>query len=234
VSRLLGIRKRQLDVNIRAGAQMHEYVAIADRIASETEGRVLDWGCGFGQLTQLLRERGLSTEAFDYRPGAAPGTEELERFPGVIAHVSGDPVALPFETGSFDAVLSCGVLEHVERPEESLAELRRVLRQGCRFYVYKLPNRFSYLEAVARLAGLYYHGSLPHDRVYTARSARALLEHGGFEVRSVRLANLLPLSISHPSLQRLSGALWTANVALGRVPGLRLLATNIEVDAVAS
>jgi ubiquinone/menaquinone biosynthesis C-methylase UbiE len=222
-----------LDVNIRSGPQMLEYLAIADRIAAETSGPVLDWGCGFGQLTQLMRDRGVEVEAFDYRQGAAPGTVALERYPGVLAHVSGDPVKLPFATGSFEAALSCGVLEHVQRPEASLAELHRVLEPGGRLYVYKLPNRLSYLEALARVTGLYYHGKLPDDRVYTARSARALLEGNRFRVPAVRLTNLLPLTVPLPPLQSASRAIWRANVALGAVPGLRLLATNIELDAVA-
>lgn len=212
---------------------MLEYVAIVDRIADETRGPILDWGCGFGQVSKLLRDRGLDTESFDYREGASPATVALERHPEIVAHISDDPVKLPFESNSFDAVLSCGVLEHVAQPDDSLAELRRVLRPGGRLYVYKLPNRLSYLEAIARVSGLYYHGKLPHDRVYTTRSARALLERSGFDVEEVRLTNLLPLTITMPALQRLSAKIWDVNVALGRVSGLRLLATNIELDAIA-
>lgn len=225
--------RRSLDVNVRSGPQMLEYVEIADRIAAETSGPLLDWGCGWGQVTDLLRTRGVSVEAFDYREGVEPGTAALERYPDIIAHVGGDPVKLPFQDGQFEAVLSCGVLEHVQDPEGSLAELRRVLRPGGRLYVYKLPNRLSYLEAIARVGGLYYHGKLPHDRIYTPRSARRLVAGQSFEVTDVRLTNMLPLTISHPVLQRASDTLWRLNVALGRVPGLRALATNVELDAVA-
>jgi ubiquinone/menaquinone biosynthesis C-methylase UbiE len=224
--------RRTLDVNIRSGPQMLEYEAIADRIAAETRGPLLDWGCGHGQLTHLLRERGVATEAFDYRDGAEePGTERLEHYPDIVANVSGDPVRLPFEDRCFEAALSCGVLEHVQRPEDSLAELRRVLRPRGRLYVYKLPNRLSYLEAIARVGGFYYHGKLPHDRIYTTSSARALLEQGGFEVTDVRLTNLLPLTITAPSLQHSSGTIWSANLVLGKLPGLKAFATNVEVDA---
>jgi ubiquinone/menaquinone biosynthesis C-methylase UbiE len=226
--------RRDLDVNLRSGPQMREYLAIADRIAREVGGEVLDWGCGFGQLSHLLRERGVAVTAFDYREGEPPHTVSLAQYPGVVAHVSGDPVALPFADNSFEAVLSCGVLEHVQDPPGSLTELHRVLRPGGRLYVYKLPNRFSYLEAIARVAGLYYHGKLPNDRVYTPRTARALLEGYGFRVTAVRRTNLLPLTIAHPAVQRAAGLIWSTNVALARVPGLRALATNVELDAVAA
>jgi SAM-dependent methyltransferase len=223
------------DVNLRAGVQMLEYVAIADRMAREITGPVLDWGCGYGQMTQLMRERGMDVTAFDWHPDAAPGGEtvRLEHYPGVEAHRSSDPVKLPFPDSSFTCVLSCGVLEHVQHPGGSLAELHRVLRPAGRLLVYKLPNRFSYLEALARLMGLYYHGALPHDEVYTRRSAAALVSAHGFHLDAVRLSNLLPLTLTHPLVQRRARSVWAANRALGSVPGVRLLATNVELDATA-
>jgi ubiquinone/menaquinone biosynthesis C-methylase UbiE len=207
---------------------MLQYRALARDIADRRLGRVLDWGCGFGQVTALLREHGVDAVAFDFRPEVeAPTTEPLERFPEIAAHVSPDPVALPFGDASFDAVLSCGVLEHVEDPDGSLEEIRRVLRPSGTFYVTNLPNRYSYTEKIARLLGLYYHGKLPNDRVYTRRTATALLQRHGFEVKELRLVHMLPLTLGGPS--RL---IWNASCGLERIPGLNLAATSLEVVAV--
>jgi SAM-dependent methyltransferase len=226
-------RPRAVDVNLRSGPQMREYIAIADRVALERPGRVLDWGCGLGQMTKLLRERGLDVVPFDYVAGSEPRMVRLEHFPEIEAHISGEPVALPFEADAFDTVLSCGVLEHVERPADSLEELHRVLRPGGRLLVYKLPNRFSYLEAIAKRAGMYYHGSLPNDRVYDERSARALVAAHGFRIDDFRRTNMLPLTVEHPLAWRLSSQIWGANRALARVPGVEFLATNLELDLTA-
>ena len=157
----------------------------------------------------------------------------MEQFPQIEAHVSGEPVALPFPDGHFDTVLSCGVLEHVQQPADSLKELRRVMRPGGRLLIYKLPNRLSYLEAIARRMGMYYHGALPYDRVYDRFSATTIVAGNGFRVDDFRRTNLLPLTVEHALAWRLSGAIWRFNVALGRVPGLSLLATNLELDATA-
>lgn len=228
-----GLREhRGIDINLRSGPQMREYAEIADRIAADAPGRVLDWGCGWGQVSALLHERGVDVQPIDYRP-EAPSTEpqKLEHFPQLVADITRVPVALPYEDASFDAVLSCGVLEHVADPHGSLEEIRRILRPGGTFYVYKLPNRWSYLEWVAKRAGLYYHGQLPNDRVYTRGSARRLLESLGFEVREIRRTNLLPLTVDHPLAARLSAVVWGVNRALRFVPGLAVFATNVEVVA---
>lgn len=226
-------RPRPVDVNLRSGPQMREYLAIADRVAGEQPGRVLDWGCGHGQISHMLRQRGVDVVAFDYVEGAEAAVVSLEHFPEIKAHVSGDPVVLPFSESSFDTALSCGVLEHVQRPEDSLRELHRVLRPGGRLLIYKLPNRLSYLEAIARRAGMYYHGALLYDRVYDRHTATALVAANDFRVDAFRRTNLLPLTVEHPLAWRLSGAIWKLNRALAHVPGVALLATNLELDATA-
>lgn len=224
----MGGGQLNLDANLRSEPQMLMYQALARDLARRRPGRLLDWGCGFGQVSALLRAEGVDVVAFDVRPGlVAPTRERLERFPEIEAHVSSDPVALPFETDSFDTVLSCGVLEHVEDPDGSLDELRRVLKPGGIFHVVNLPNRFSYTERIARLLGRYYHGQLPDDRVYTKRRARELFERHGFELREFRRAHMLPLTLGGPARP-----IWAASRALEHVPGLNLLATSLELVAV--
>ncbi len=120
-------------------------------------------------------------------------------------------------------------------PDASLDELARILKPGGTLYVYKLPNRFSYLEKLAKRMGLYYHGAEPHELLYTPAGARELLERHGYEIRELRLANMLPLTLDVPIAQRprVTAAVWSANTALARVPGLNRIATNVELVATA-
>jgi ubiquinone/menaquinone biosynthesis C-methylase UbiE len=221
------------DINLRSGPQMREYEQIADQVAAKCTGRVLDWGCGWGQVTDLLRRRGVEVVSYDYREGEPVHSIQLEHFPEITVYVSGEPVKLPFPDDHFAAVLSCGVLEHVQRPGESLAELHRVLRPGGRLFIYKLPNRFSYLEVVARAMGLYYHGKLQHDRVYDRRRAFELVPKYGFRIDEFRRSNMLPLTLSNAFAWRHASRISQVSRLLEQIPLVNLLATNVEIEATA-
>jgi SAM-dependent methyltransferase len=225
------IQPRGADHHLRSGPQLQEYNEIARRICADGPARILDWGCGYGQVSELLARGGLEVTSFDYRPDAEDGVWPLERFGDLRVHLSSDPRRLPFADDAFAAVLSCGVLEHVADPDASLEEIKRVLVPGGTFYVYKLPNRLSYLEAIAKRAGLYYHGAMEHDRVYSRRSALALLARHGFAVEEFRRMNMLPLTLTGSAAARAAQPIWAANRALSALPGLNLFATNLELVA---
>ena len=94
--------------------------------------RVLDVGCGDGQITRLAA--GLDTVALAV--GIDPTWNQI-RVAGQRGRASGFARAgadrLPFPAGSFDAVVACLVFEHIDAVDEAIAEVARVLVPGGRF-----------------------------------------------------------------------------------------------------
>jgi RimJ/RimL family protein N-acetyltransferase len=92
--------------------------------------RVLDVGCGEGQVARRVAALGADVVGLD--PTVAQLSLAIARGGGVT-YVRGGADALPCRTGAFDAVVVCLVIEHIEQYAKVLAEIARVLAPGGRF-----------------------------------------------------------------------------------------------------
>src|SRR4051812_25282678 len=85
--------------------------------------RVLDAACGTGYGTRILIDGGADeVTAMDIAPEAVEETRRRTR--GEANVVKGDLYALPFDDDAFDIVVCFEAIEHVQQPEQVLAELR--------------------------------------------------------------------------------------------------------------
>ncbi|HEY7140066.1 MAG TPA: methyltransferase domain-containing protein [Methylomirabilota bacterium] len=225
-----GLAERPECSNIASPIGLAQYLAIAAEVAAWIgRGRALDWGAGWGQTSLLLRAHGVRVVAYDVEDkGAAAGLLGAAEVPYVVT----PGPALPFVDGAFDAVLNCGVLEHVADERAALAELRRVLRPGGRLFTYHLPNRHAYTEWAGRRLGGFHH-----ERTYTRPEAYALFEAAGFRVTTCRAFHVLPRNVWGRLSERLPMAPWVSaaydrlDAALARIPGVRRVATAWAIAA---
>jgi SAM-dependent methyltransferase len=89
--------------------------------------RVLDVGCGSGELLEHLQELGARAAGAD----PAHRMVELARARAVGADVRrGDFERIPFDDGAFDALLAVNALQFAEDQPQALAEAGRVLVPG--------------------------------------------------------------------------------------------------------
>ena len=95
--------------------------------------RVLDVGCGEGQVARLAASGAVGA---DVVVGVDPTWAQID-----LAHQrGGGPTyarsgagALPFRAATFDAVVACLVFEHIRDVDDAIAEVARVLEPGGRF-----------------------------------------------------------------------------------------------------
>jgi SAM-dependent methyltransferase len=144
------------------------------RLAQMPGGRLLDVGCGRGDLGAWLIGRGWS--AVGVEPSAQACAVARSR--GVDAR-SGTLAQVRLRPGAFDAVVFRQSLEHVSDPLADLRRARAALREGGALIV-SVPNFGCWQRR--RFGGRWFHLDLPRHRFhFDARALRSALERAGFE-----------------------------------------------------
>jgi SAM-dependent methyltransferase len=175
-------------------AAAFNYIRAADLVSSyyhsaATSQTVLDWGCGYGQMSWLLKRRAVNVESFDTEKRAA--VDAIPQLASLAVTYVNDPVKLPYDSESFRVVRSMRVLEHVRDARGSLREIYRILRPGGLFFLLIFPNRFSWAEWVGTRRGISVH---PHK--FTFRPTEAILRERGFRTRKRWRRNVLPKNLT--------------------------------------
>jgi SAM-dependent methyltransferase len=92
-------------------------------------GRLLDVGCGTGQLGAHLAGPGYEVSGVDLSPGMLASAVRR----GLAGAFAAFSTALPFAEGSFDLALTVATLHHLETPVRvafTIREMARVVRPG--------------------------------------------------------------------------------------------------------
>lgn len=121
---------------------------------------ILDIGCGTGVLTRLLaRELGDKANSLVVGIDAAPkmirvARQHAARIPNIRFDV-GVAEALPYPDASFDGAVSTFFYHHIdaELKRRSLAELRRVLKQGGRLVIVDVDVPYTWFGRLCAWSG---------------------------------------------------------------------------------
>jgi SAM-dependent methyltransferase len=123
-------------------APWHE---LAKNYLGAVEGlRVLEIGCGLGEFTRFLAERGALVTGLDISPYAVDHARQLvDPHPNADVAV-GDICNIGYPDQTFDLVVSLETIEHSPSPQNAICELVRVTKPGGRLIVTS-PNYVSFV-----------------------------------------------------------------------------------------
>lgn len=135
------------EFNSSEGEQLSRRLKAAFEIATIRPGmKVLDVGCGRGEILRHCARMGADAYGIDYAPVAVELSkdilDETDETVGKMGVAQSDAKKLPFADHYFDRVLMFDVVEHLHPWElhEALLEVRRVMKPDGRFIVHTAPN----------------------------------------------------------------------------------------------
>ena len=171
----------------RDGAFVHRLAGgVFEWLNPQPGDRILDLGCGDGQLTQRLAAAGAKVTGADLSPEMVAAA----RARGMDAHVA-NAEELPFADASFDAVFSNAALHWVRDHDAMAAQVFRVLAPGGRFVAEMGGHGNIAAIRVALIAALARQGLADREdgvNYYpTPESYARRLERHGFRVERIAL-----------------------------------------------
>jgi len=153
------------------------------RALRSVSGRVLDVGCGVGDIIEALSfyRPDLKLYGIDISKKAISlAKRRVYKAKFCVADVQ----KIPYDDSFFDAVICFDLIEHVKRPRSALSEISRVLKSGgiLQIFIPTEGNIFTPEGLLIKLGwkGKQIYGGHPH--CFTTRKAKAMLKNADFSI----------------------------------------------------
>jgi ubiquinone/menaquinone biosynthesis C-methylase UbiE len=198
-----------------------EFLAAA--VPGLADPRVLEIGCGTGTFSAALAPAFPRLTAIDVSDVLLEVARK--RFPGVDFR-NEDMHRTSFENSTFDLIVGCSVLHHLDW-DAALREIVRILRPGGRIR-FSEPNMLNpQVAAQKKWPWLKKRlGESPDESAFTPRQIRRALERSGFTAIVAE-----PYEFLHPSTPRpLIGGVIALERLLQKTP-LRWIGGSIRIEA---
>jgi ubiquinone biosynthesis O-methyltransferase len=173
-----------LDV-LRLAQWHHSAMVIAPEV---TNRKVLEVGCGAGDFSITLSQKGAQVWGVDFSARAIEIAQAKSRVHKSNAQFRvADAQNLPFEDGTYDVVFSCECLEHVPDPQKMITEIHRVLKPGGTFVLTteNYSNAMALLWLKCWLTGKPFNsgaGVQPIEHFFVFWKVRKMLAQAGFKL----------------------------------------------------
>lgn len=150
-------------------------------------GKALDLGCGLAEFSQKLQATGFDVVCTD---GSKKYVENANKL-GFEARIADFNNPLPFADAEFNLISSLEVIEHVEKAEQFISEMYRILRPGG-YLLISTPNYAFVGVRLKMLFGKPIPGEGYHFRFFTYTTLKKLMKKSGFRIRKEKGISFLP------------------------------------------
>ena len=170
-----------------------------------TSLNALEIGSGGGILCEQIAKMGCKTYGIDPSPQSVNTAQQHAKGLGLNIHYqTGKGEELPFQSGTFDIVLCCDVIEHVENPPQVIREASRVLKKNGLF-LHETINRtwLSKLIYIKLFQEWKKYAWLPEDfhlyeRFIKPRELENMMKQAG--LRNIDFAGIEPIDKDPPRI----------------------------------
>lgn len=169
----------QTSLHVTSNLNWHRYETQIKRLKKliPKNSKVLDIGCGWGFTTAMIKK---------IRPDLTVIGADLEQHKTWnkyekygCKYVISDAEDMIFDNNSFDAVISFGMIEHLNE-NKFIKESHRILRNNGMNFIFNLPNKYSINEFLADMLKIGYH-----EKRYDFKSIKTLLKR--YDIREFNI-----------------------------------------------
>lgn len=139
--------------------------------------KILDVGCGTGQLVKYLARHNYQVQGCDSSNEAVKKARQINKYANITKT---DATDLPFKNQSFDLISNVSVIEHLTRDQgkKFLKEAYRVLKPGG--FIFMVTPNFNAPSRLLKGPRWFAYQDPTHITFYSSQTLAKLLKTSGF------------------------------------------------------